>query len=117
MVSFAPGGAVYIRGNETDEETVSDDIEIELKDGTSVKLKSRKYGGFNRRSSRPGVKACLTTRGKSSEPAGLDIHGQPYSPDVESTFDVYKTFEIEFESSPSMSYPHCLQSRMSHWRL
>ena len=80
---------------------VTDDIEIELKDGTSVKLKSRKYGGLNRRSSRPGVKARLAARGKSAEPAGLDIHGQLYSPDVDATFEVYKTFEIEFESSPS----------------
>jgi hypothetical protein len=98
-----------------------------------VKLKPRKYGGFNRRSSRPGVKggfhsipglrklpnspipklygqwltlrpgilARLATR-KSSDPAAVDIHGEePSEVEAEAEFDVYKTFEIEFESSPS----------------
>lgn len=33
--------------------------------------------------------------------ASLDIHGEPYDPDVEQGFELYKTFEIEFESEPS----------------
>jgi hypothetical protein len=36
-----------------------------------------------------------------SEPAGLDIHGRAVEVDVGSDYDSYKTFEIEFENSPS----------------
>jgi hypothetical protein len=38
-----------------------------------------------------------------SSPAGLEVSGLPYEPDMEATFDVYKTFEIEFETEPSKS--------------
>lgn len=41
-------------------------------------------------------------KGIGSEPAGLDIHGQQGEEDVEK-YDLYKTFEIEFENSPSTS--------------
>jgi len=37
--------------------------------------------------------------------AGLDINGQSLNPDVEYTFDLYKTFELEFENSPSKCPP------------
>lgn len=37
-----------------------------------------------------------------SEPAGLDISGKAVEADVDD-YDSYKTFEIEFENSPSMS--------------
>lgn len=39
---------------------------------------------------------------QGSEPAGLDIHGKPVEVDVGSDYESYKTFEIEFENSPSM---------------
>jgi hypothetical protein len=39
-----------------------------------------------------------------SEPAGLDISGKVVEVDVDS-YDSYKTFEIEFENSPSMDCP------------
>ncbi|KAL8388568.1 hypothetical protein RB595_009064 [Gaeumannomyces hyphopodioides] len=82
---------------------ITDDIEMEAKGLTSASLKPRKYGGgfLDRRSSRPaGIRARLEKK-SGSEPAGLSIPGEPYNPDVEQTFDLYKTFEIEFESSPS----------------
>lgn len=82
---------------------ITDDIEMEAKGHTSASLKPRKYGGgfLDRRSSRPaGIRARLEKK-SGSEPAGLSIPGEPYNPDVEQTFDLYKTFEIEFESSPS----------------
>ena len=37
------------------------------------------------------------------EMAGLDIHGQAPNVDVESRYELYKTFEIDFENSPSKS--------------
>lgn len=40
---------------------------------------------------------------KGAEPAGLDIRCQSTDPDTISSFDLYETFEIEFESSPSTS--------------
>jgi len=79
---------------------ITDDIEIDEKNQTCVKLKPRKYAGFHRRTSRSGVRAHLEAR-KSSEPAGLDIHGELHNPDAEEYFDSYKTFEIQFENSPS----------------
>ncbi|KAL8321989.1 hypothetical protein RB597_007989 [Gaeumannomyces tritici] len=82
---------------------ITDDIEMEAKGHTSASLKPRKYGGgfLDRRSSRPaGIRARLEKK-SGSEPADLSIPGEPYNPDVEQTFDLYKTFEIEFESSPS----------------
>lgn len=45
---------------------------------------------------------------KGSEPAGLDIHGQTIDPDVIVSFDLYETFDIEFENSSSMSPLPCL---------
>jgi hypothetical protein len=38
---------------------------------------------------------------KSSEPAGFEIHGRAFSPDLEESFDVYKQFDIEFENEQS----------------
>jgi len=43
---------------------------------------------------------------QGSEPAGLDIHGRAVEVDVGSDYDSYKTFEIEFENSPSMFVFH-----------
>ena len=43
-----------------------------------------------------------------SEPAGLDVGGKAVNADAEGSFDLYKTFEIDFESSPSKS---CASSR------
>ncbi|TPX12100.1 uncharacterized protein E0L32_007215 [Thyridium curvatum] len=83
---------------------ITDDIDVEQKDQTCVKLKPRKYSGLHRRASRPGVKDVRAAQleGRThSEPVGLAIHGETYNPDVEETFSSYKTFEIEFESSPS----------------
>ncbi len=40
-----------------------------------------------------------------ADPAGLDIHGRAVEADVGSDYDSYKTFEIEFENSPSMFPP------------
>ncbi len=42
---------------------------------------------------------------QGSEPAGLDIDGKSVEVDVGSDYDSYKTFEIEFENSPSMLAP------------
>lgn len=39
------------------------------------------------------------------EMAGLDIHGQAPNVDVESRYELYKTFEIDFENSPSTFFP------------
>jgi hypothetical protein len=38
---------------------------------------------------------------KGSEPAGFNIDGQKTDPDIIYSFDLYDTFDIEFESSPS----------------
>ncbi|KAK4650084.1 hypothetical protein QC762_702470 [Podospora pseudocomata] len=80
---------------------ITDDLDIKLEGQTIVKLKPRKGPGpFTRRVSRwPGVKAHME-KGIGSEPAGLDINGQQGEEDVEK-YDLYKTFEIEFENSPS----------------
>ncbi|KAK4199064.1 hypothetical protein QBC40DRAFT_329935 [Triangularia verruculosa] len=80
---------------------ITDDLDIKLDGQTIVKLKPRKGPGpFTRRVSRwPGVKAHME-KGIGSEPAGLNIHGQIVEQDVEK-YDLYKTFEIEFENSPS----------------
>lgn len=43
---------------------------------------------------------------KGSEAAGLNMHGQGPDPDSIAGFDLYETFEIEFESSPSKSRLH-----------
>jgi len=79
---------------------VTDDIEIERKKNTTVKLKARKYGGLGRAKSRGGVLGRLDSK-RGSEPAGLDIHGQAFDPDMAYSFDVYKTFELEFENEQS----------------
>lgn len=47
-------------------------------------------------------------RKKGSEPAGFNIDGQRTDPDVIYSFDLYDTFDIEFESSPSESRSHLL---------
>jgi hypothetical protein len=99
---------------------VTDDLEIKAEGQTLVKLKPR--SPFTRNGSRwPWVKGgCLRTSshwdierhrsntqsahlqsGRGSEPAGLDIHGKPVEVDIDSEYDSYKTFEIEFENSPS----------------
>jgi len=81
---------------------ITDDIDLKPEGQTSVKLKARKAGAFTKKGSRwPGVKARIEKKRDSDELAGLDIHGQAPDTDIESTFDLYKTFEIEFETSPS----------------
>ncbi|KAK3332512.1 hypothetical protein B0T19DRAFT_415851 [Cercophora scortea] len=80
---------------------ITDDIEVKAEGETMVKLKARKAGAFSKKGSRwPGIKAHIEPK-HGSEPAGLDIHGQAPDVDLESTFDLYKTFEIDFENSPS----------------
>ncbi len=84
---------------------ITDDIEVKPEGPTMVKLKPRKAGSFSKKGSRwPGIKAHIERRGQF-EMAGLDIHGQAMNPDVESTYDLYKTFEIDFENSPSEYFP------------
>lgn len=78
---------------------ITDDVEMEPRGHTSARLKPRKYGGIHKRNSRPGIKARLE-RKSGSDLASLDIHGEPYNPDFEQGFELYKTFEIEFESEP-----------------
>ncbi|KAK4238582.1 hypothetical protein C8A03DRAFT_43698 [Achaetomium macrosporum] len=81
---------------------ITDDLEIKAEGQTVVKLKPRKGPlPFSRKGSRwPWVKAHLEPK-HGSEPAGLDIHGRAVDVDVGSDYDSYKTFEIEFENSPS----------------
>ncbi|KAK4169528.1 hypothetical protein QBC43DRAFT_354793 [Cladorrhinum sp. PSN259] len=80
---------------------VTDDLEVKPDGQTMVKIKARKgTGPFSRKGSRwPGVKAKIE-KCRGSEPAGLDIHGKIVEDDVEK-YDLYKTFELEFENSPS----------------
>ncbi|EHA50966.1 hypothetical protein MGG_06301 [Pyricularia oryzae 70-15] len=79
---------------------ITDDVEMEPRGHTSARLKPRKYGGIHKRNSRPGIRARLEQK-TGGDVASLDIHGEPYDPDVEQGFELYKTFEIEFESEPS----------------
>lgn len=66
-----------------------------------VKLKARKASSFSKKGSRwQGIKAHIEKKG-NFEMAGLEIHGQAMNPDVDSTYDLYKTFELDFENSPS----------------
>lgn len=82
---------------------VTDDIELKVEGPTMVRLKPRKAGSFSKKGSRwPGIKAHIERKG-SFEMAGLDIHGQALNPDLEASYDLYKTFEIDFENSPSKS--------------
>jgi hypothetical protein len=85
-----------------DLETVTDDLEIKAEGQTLVKIKPKKGGmPFSRKGSRwQWVKAHLEPN-QGSEQAGLDIHGKAVEVDVGSDYDSYKTFEIEFENSPS----------------
>ncbi|KAL2164065.1 hypothetical protein VTH06DRAFT_3279 [Thermothelomyces fergusii] len=81
---------------------ITDDLEIKEEGPTLVKLKPRKGPmPFSRKGSRwPSVKAHLEPK-HGSESAGLDIHGRVVEVDIGSEYDSYKTFEIEFENSPS----------------
>lgn len=80
---------------------ITDDIEVKAEGQTMVKLKPRKAGSFSKKGSRwPGIKAHIERKGQF-EMAGLDIHGQASNPDIDATYDLYKTFEIDFENSPS----------------
>ncbi|KAK0710900.1 hypothetical protein B0H67DRAFT_646323 [Lasiosphaeris hirsuta] len=80
---------------------ITDDIELKPDGPTMVKLKPRKAGSFSKKGSRwPGIKAHIERKG-SFDMAGLDIHGQAMDPDIDSTYDLYKTLEIDFENSPS----------------
>jgi hypothetical protein len=80
---------------------ITDDIELRVEGPTMVKLKPRKAGSFSKKGSRwQGIKAHIERKG-SFEMAGLDIHGQPMNPDLDATYDLYKTYEIDFENSPS----------------
>lgn len=103
-------------------ETVTDDLEIKAEGQTLVKLKPKKGSTpFSRKGSRwPNVKgafpellscvfdtladgtAAHLEPNQGSEPAGFDIHGKSVEVDVGSDYDSYKTFEIEFENSPSL---------------
>jgi hypothetical protein len=77
-----------------------------------VRLKPRKAGSFSKKGSRwQGIKAHIERKG-SFEMAGLDIHGQPMNPDLDATYDLYKTYEIDFENSPS-EYPSGWVARLS----
>ncbi|KAK4231578.1 hypothetical protein QBC38DRAFT_354457 [Podospora fimiseda] len=80
---------------------VTDDLEVKAEGQTIVKIKARKgTSPFSRKGSRwPGVKAKIE-KCQGSEPAAFDIHGQVVEEDVEK-YDLYKTFELEFENSPS----------------
>ncbi|OIW33801.1 hypothetical protein CONLIGDRAFT_677548 [Coniochaeta ligniaria NRRL 30616] len=80
---------------------VTDDIEAVPEGQTMVKIRPRKGGKLKRSVSRwPGVKGHLEAK-KGSEPAGFNIDGQKTDPDVIYSFDLYESFDIEFESSPS----------------
>ncbi|KAL0473878.1 hypothetical protein QR685DRAFT_188209 [Neurospora intermedia] len=80
---------------------ITDDIEVKAEGQTKVKLRPRKAGVFSREGSRwKGIKAHIEQRG-DSEMAGFNIDGQPPNPDEEYSYDLYKTFEIEFENPPS----------------
>ncbi|KAL2262375.1 hypothetical protein VTK26DRAFT_1508 [Humicola hyalothermophila] len=81
---------------------ITDDLEIKVEGQTLVKLKPRKGTiPFSRKASRwPWVKAHWQ-QSHGTEPAGFDIHGRAVDVDVGSDYDSYKTFEIEFENSPS----------------
>lgn len=92
-----------ICGCEADAGAVTDDIELKVDGPTMVRLKPRKAGSFSKKGSRwQGIKAHIERKG-AFEMAGLDIHGQPLNPDLDATYDLYKTFEIDFENSPSES--------------
>lgn len=87
-----------------------------------VKLKPRKASGFSKKGSRwQGIKAHIEKTG-NFEMAGLEIHGQAMTPDVDSTYDLYKTFELDFENSPSKCHvgyragnwlSDCLQAKIT----
>ncbi|KAB5570462.1 hypothetical protein GE09DRAFT_708289 [Coniochaeta sp. 2T2.1] len=80
---------------------ITDDIEAVPEGQTMVKIRARKGGKLKRSVSRwNGVKGHLETK-KGSEPAGFNIDGQKTDPDVIYSFDLYESFDIEFESSPS----------------
>ncbi|KAK3901929.1 hypothetical protein C8A05DRAFT_15954 [Staphylotrichum tortipilum] len=81
---------------------ITDDLEIKADGQTLVKLKPRKAPTpFSRKGSRfQWVKARMHPN-QGSEPAGLDIDGKALEVEVGSDYDSYKTFEIEFETSPS----------------
>ncbi|KAK4212394.1 hypothetical protein QBC37DRAFT_193947 [Rhypophila decipiens] len=80
---------------------ITDDYEANTDGPTMVKLKPRKASGLGKKGSRwPGIKAHIEPK-QPFEMAGLDIHGQAPNIDVESRYELYKTFEIDFENSPS----------------
>lgn len=83
---------------------VTDDLDIKPSGQTTIKIKPRKGPTpFSRKASRwPGVKAHIE-KSIGNEPAALDIHGQPVEVNVDK-YDLYKTFEVEFENSPSQDY-------------
>ena len=87
---------------------VTDDIEVKAEGQTTVKLKPRKGATpFSRKASRWQWVRARMQPAHGSEPAGLDIHGRAVEADVGSDYDSYKTFEIEFENSPSKP-PFCI---------
>jgi len=117
----------------TNSNAVTDDIEIDQKAGTTVKLKPRKYGSF-RKTSRSGVygkaeveelypqitkttntETANLTNKKNGEPAGFEIHGRAFNPDLEESFDAYKQFDIEFENDQCMLSPNSFQQPIN-WR-
>lgn len=80
---------------------VTDDLEAVPEGQTMVRIRARKGSKFKRSVSRwQGVKGHLESK-KGSEPAGFNIDGQKTDPDIIYSFDLYESFDIEFESSPS----------------
>lgn len=78
---------------------------MDPKSESLVQLKPRKAGSFSRRGSRwAGIKAHIERKG-NFEMAGLEIHGQATDPDVDATYDLFKTLEIEFENVSSEFLP------------
>ncbi|KXX78661.1 hypothetical protein MMYC01_202589 [Madurella mycetomatis] len=80
---------------------ITDDLEVVPEGQTLVKLKPRKSSiPFSKKGSRFTWVKAHQEPNHGSEPAGLDISGKVIEADVDD-YDSYKTFEIEFENSPS----------------
>ncbi|GAB1320103.1 hypothetical protein MFIFM68171_10313 [Madurella fahalii] len=80
---------------------VTDDLEVVPDGPTLVKLKPRKSSiPFSKKGSRFTWVKAHHEQNHGTEVAGLDISGKVVEVDVDD-YDSYKTFEIEFENSPS----------------
>lgn len=88
---------------------------MDPKSESLVQLKPRKAGSFSRRGSRwAGIKAHIERKG-TFEMAGLEIHGQATDPDVDATYDLFKTLEIEFENVSSEFPPPLFFVAVVEW--